>query len=79
MKNHDILRAATIWSAEAIGHAKDFGSIEPGKFADLVILDANPLVDIHNTLKLKLIMKNGVLYEPFTLARVTFGAKQSKK
>jgi WD40 repeat protein len=79
MKNHDILRAATLWSAEAIGHAKDFGSIEPGKFADLVILDANPLVDIHNTLKLKLIMKNGILYEPFTLARVTFGAKQSKK
>ena len=78
MKNHDILRAATIWSAEAIGHNKDFGSIEPGKFADMVILDANPLVDIHNTLKLKWVMKNGVLYEAFTLERVAFGARQSQ-
>jgi len=79
MKNHDVLRAATIWSAEAIGHRKDFGSIEPGKLADMVILDANPLVDIQNTLKLKWVMKNGVLYEPFTLERVVFGGKQSQK
>jgi Tol biopolymer transport system component len=69
MKNHDILRAATIWSAEAIGHGKDLGSIEPGKLADLEILDANPLDDIHNTLKLKWIMKGGRLYKPFTLER----------
>lgn len=67
MKNHDILRAATLWSAEAIGHDKDLGSIEPGKLADLVVLDANPLEDIHNTLKLNSIMKNGRLYTPFTL------------
>jgi Tol biopolymer transport system component len=79
MKNHDVLRAATLWSAQAIGHSKDFGSIEPGKLADMVILDANPLLDIHNTLKLKWVMKNGTLYEPFTLDRVGFGAKQSKK
>jgi dipeptidyl aminopeptidase/acylaminoacyl peptidase len=78
MKNHDILRAATLWSAEAIGHRKDLGSVEPGKLADLVILDANPLVDIHNTIKLQWVMKNGTLYEPFTLERVGVGVKQSK-
>jgi Tol biopolymer transport system component len=79
MKNHDILRAATIWSAEAIGHRKDFGSIESGKLADIVILDANPLVDIENTLKVKWVMKNGRLYQAFTLEPVNFGAAQSQK
>jgi imidazolonepropionase-like amidohydrolase len=68
MKNHDILRAATIWSAEAIGHGKDLGSIEPGKLADL---DTNPLDDIHNTLTLKWIMKGGRLYTPRTLKEFT--------
>jgi Tol biopolymer transport system component len=71
MNNHDVLRAATIWSAEAIGHGKDLGSIEPGKLADLEILDANPLDDIHNTLKLKWIIKGGRFYKPFTLENAT--------
>lgn len=36
----EVLRAATIGSAEVIGHSDDVGSLEPGKFADLLILDA---------------------------------------
>jgi len=79
MKNHDVLRAATLWSAEAIGHSKDVGSIEAGKLADIVILDANPLVDIKNTLKVKWVMKNGRLYQAFTLEPMRFGAAQSQK
>jgi predicted amidohydrolase YtcJ len=39
MKPHAALRAATIDSADAIGFAKDLGSLEVGKLADLVILD----------------------------------------
>jgi Tol biopolymer transport system component len=66
MKNHDVLRAATLWSAEAIGHGKDLGSIEAGKLADFVVLDANPLDDIHNTLKLRYVVKNGRFYRPFS-------------
>ena len=41
--------SATIHGAEAMGHAQDLGSIEPGKLADLVVLNKNPLDDIHNT------------------------------
>jgi Tol biopolymer transport system component len=73
MKNHDVLRAATLWSAEAIGHDKDLGSIETGKLADLVVLDANPLDDIHNTLKLRYVVKNGRFYKPFTDESIDIG------
>jgi hypothetical protein len=66
----EVLRAATIGSAEAIGRAQDVGSLEPGKFADLLILDADPLVDIRNTQTLRGVMKNGRLYEAATLNEV---------
>lgn len=62
-----ILQAATIGSAEVIGRALDLGSIEPGKLADLLILDADPLADIRNTRSLSLVMQNGRLYEAATL------------
>lgn len=59
----EVLRAATIGGAKAIGRDADFGSIEPGKYADLVILDRNPLDDIANTLSIRQVMKNGRLYD----------------
>lgn len=62
MSPHDVLRVGTILSAEAIGHGKNFGSIELGKFADLQVLDANPLDDIRNTTSIRYVMKNGRLY-----------------
>jgi imidazolonepropionase-like amidohydrolase/Tol biopolymer transport system component len=62
MARHEILRSATIVGATAIGHARDLGSLEEGKLADLQVLDRNPLVDIHNTTSIHYIMKNGRLY-----------------
>jgi cytosine/adenosine deaminase-related metal-dependent hydrolase len=70
MPRHDVLRVATIFGAEAIGLAKYIGSIEPGKFADLQVLDKNPLDDIKNTNTIHYVMKNGRLYDGNTLAEV---------
>jgi imidazolonepropionase-like amidohydrolase/Tol biopolymer transport system component len=67
MKPHAALRAATIDSADAIGFAKDLGSLEVGKLADLIVLDANPLDDLKNTAKIAEVMKNGRLYDAATL------------
>jgi len=70
MKNHDLLRAATIHGADAIGLAKDLGSLEVGKLADLVVLDANPLDSIRNTNTIRYVMKNGRMYEGNTLNEI---------
>jgi hypothetical protein len=68
--NHEVLRAATIDGARAIGYEKDLGSLEPGKLADLIVLNKDPLQDIHNTNSIRYVMKNGQMFEGDTLNEV---------
>ena len=68
--NHDVLRAATILGAEAIGFGGDLGSIEGGKLADILAFDASPLDDLRNTMGITYVMKNGRLYQADTLNEV---------
>lgn len=70
MSNHEILRSSTIVGATAIGHGNDFGSLEPGKLADLQVLDKNPLEDIRNTTSIRYVMKNGRLYRADDLTEI---------
>jgi Tol biopolymer transport system component len=66
----EVLRCATVNGAKIAGRPQDLGSIEPGKLADLVIFDKNPLDDIHNTNTIHWVMKNGELFEGDTLNQV---------
>ena len=68
--NMDVLRSATMQGAEAMGLAQDLGSLEPGKLADFVVLDKNPLDDIHNTNTIHYVMKNGELFDGNTLDEI---------
>ncbi len=61
MSEMEVIKASTSVAAECLGIEDQRGSISPGKFADLLIADSNPLNDLNSLRGDKLVMKNGVL------------------
>jgi imidazolonepropionase-like amidohydrolase len=65
----EVLRAATVGGAMAMGMEKELGTIDAGKLADLVILDADPRADVANLERIDRVMKDGRLFVPSELVR----------
>ena len=77
----DALQSATRNPAEYLGREKDLGTVEKGKLADLVLLDADPLTDIKNTKTIASVIVGGKVLTRETLDMLLFEteAKASKK
>ena len=58
----EAIQSATVVPARVMGLDKELGTVENGKRADLIIVDANPLESIHNIRKVEFVITNGVLY-----------------
>lgn len=58
----EAIQAATLVPAQVMGVDKEVGTVEVGKRADLILLDANPLEDIHNIRSVGYVIANGVMY-----------------
>ena len=63
----EVLRIATLGAAEVAGRDDVLGSIEPGKLADLILVDGDPSVSIADIRNVDLVMKDGVIYDPAAL------------
>ncbi len=71
--NAAVLKIATINSARAMGVGNRLGSIEPGKWADLVVVRGNPLQDIRRVRAPRLVIKAGRVYDPAALSKAVEG------
>jgi len=58
----EAIQAATIVPARVMGLDKELGTIEKGKRADLILLTADPLADIHNSRNVEYVISNGAMY-----------------
>lgn len=67
LKPWQALQTATILPARAFGYGKDLGSIEPGKLADLAIIDGDPLTDIDDLIKVVGVLVDGRYHTPADL------------
>jgi imidazolonepropionase-like amidohydrolase len=63
------IRAATSSAADLIGRSKDVGTVEPGKFADLIAVSADPLQDVRALENVGWVMKGGVVYKDTITAK----------
>jgi imidazolonepropionase-like amidohydrolase len=70
MSNLHVLRTSTLNGARTLALDREIGSLEAGKLADLIVLDRNPLEDIHNTNTVHYTMVNGRLYDALPMTEV---------
>ena len=75
----EALQTATLNPARYLGKEKDLGTIETGKLADLVLLDANPLDDISNTRKIRAVILDGRYLSLETLNAMLDGVQAAAK
>ena len=69
----EALATATSEAARSLGMARDIGTLEVGKLADLVVLDADPIENIRNTERVSRVMLGGRLYDAATMREVETG------
>ena len=73
----EALQTATLHAARFLAMTDSFGTVEPGKIADLVLLDADPLVDINNTRKISSVVVNGRLFAQRDLQQMLTDAESA--
>ncbi|MBB3032612.1 amidohydrolase family protein [Alteriqipengyuania lutimaris] len=76
MSELEALQAATIVPAKSLGMDREIGSLEPGKLADLVILDGDPLENIRNTERVDTVVLGGRAYDAATMNEIVTGDAQ---
>ncbi len=71
-----VIKAATLDGAAYLGMDRDLGSLEPGKLADLLVLDADPLADIRNSTSIRYTVANGRVYDAMSMQELGGKAKK---
>jgi len=59
----ETIKSATVSAADLIGISDKVGTIEKGKFADIIAVEGDPVADVHAMGKVSFVMKNGVVYK----------------
>src|SRR5262249_39145962 len=75
----EALKTAPYPPAKFLGMVDRLGTVEKGKLADLVLLDDNPLDDIHNTQKIRAVILNGRYLDRAALDKLLAGAEANAK
>jgi imidazolonepropionase-like amidohydrolase len=68
----EVIEAGTRYAAQVSGHGDELGTLEPGKLADVIIVDGNPLVDLEAMGEVLMVIKDGEFAYPFESTGIKF-------